>query len=224
MEERFSRNFPSVSEEEQAVLRSKRVLLVGCGGLGGHLLELMVRLGVGEITAVDGDCFSPSNLNRQLLSTTQNLGASKAAEAAARAKAIFPDARVTPVETFLTAENATELLRGCDLALDALDSAEARLILEDGCAEAGVPLVHGAVMGWMAQVTVSMPGSGILHRLYSGIRTKPSAPSVLSFTPALCASLQAAEATKLLLGKPSDLDGSLLLYDLLHGDCTVAKL
>ena len=88
MEERYIRNLGALTEEECAVLRGKTVFVAGCGGLGGYLIEMLLRLGVGEIRAADGDVFEASNLNRQLLSSPSTLGSGKAAAAAARAKEI----------------------------------------------------------------------------------------------------------------------------------------
>lgn len=217
MEERYSRNIPAILAEEQAVLARKRVLVVGCGGLGGYLIEYLARMGVGEITAVDADVFEPSNLNRQLLSTQALLGTAKAQAAQARVRAVNPAVTVFAVEAFLDEGNADELVRGQDLVLDALDNAPARLVLEDACARQGVTIVHGAIQGWSAQVAVVPPGSGLLHRLY-GSRNTPPEKTSLPFTPAFCAAIQAAEAVKLLCGRPSTLEGKLLLADLRRMD------
>ena len=217
MEERYSRNVPAISAEEQAALAEKRVLVAGCGGLGGNLLEHLARLGVGHITAVDGDVFEGSNLNRQILSTPALLGSGKAAAARQRAGQITPAVSVTAAAEFLTEENADRLLAGCDLALDALDNAPARLCLAEACARQGISLVHGAVQGWSAQVAVLPPGSELLGRLYAGA-AEPREKTVLPFTAAFCASVQAAEAVKLLCGQASALEGRLLLADLQHMD------
>lgn len=216
MEERYSRNIPAILAEEQAVLARKRVLVVGCGGLGGYLIEYLARMGVGEITAVDADVFEPSNLNRQLLSTQDLLGTAKTQAAQARVRAVNPAVSVFAVEAFLDEGNADELVRGQDLVLDALDSAPARLVLEDACTREGVTIVHGAIQGWSAQVTVVPPGSGALRRLYG--RAAPAEKTSLPFTPAFCAAIQAAEAIKLLCGRPSTLEGKLLLADLRRMD------
>lgn len=217
MEERYSRNIPAILAEEQAVLARKRVLVVGCGGLGGYLIEYLARMGVGEITAVDADVFEPSNLNRQLLSTQNLLGTAKAQAAQARARAVNPAVTVLAVEAFLDEGNADGLVRGQDLVLDALDNAKDRLVLEDACARECVTIVHGAIQGWSAQVTVVPPGSGALHRLY-GRTAAPAEKTSLPFTPAFCAAIQAAEAVKLLCGRPSTLEGKLLLADLRRMD------
>ena len=217
MDDRYSRNIPAVSAEEQALLARKRVLAAGCGGLGGYLIEYLARMGVGEITAVDGDVFEPSNLNRQLLSAEALLGTSKALAAQARVRAVNPAVTVRAVEVFLDESNADELVRGTDLVLDALDNIPARLILEDACARAGVPIVHGAIQGWSIQAAVVPPGSGALRRLY-GKAKAPADKTSLPFTPAFCAAIQAAEAVKLLCGRPSELEGKLLLADLRRMD------
>ena len=166
MELRHSRNIPALTEEEQAVLAGKAVAVIGCGGLGGHLIELLARVGVGSIRCVDGDVFEESNLNRQLLSTMETLGCSKAKAAAERVKAIDPAVQVTAHPVFLTRDNARELLSGCDAVLDALDSIESRRILSDACAELGIPLVYGAISGWVAQAGVSMPGDRLIDALF----------------------------------------------------------
>ena len=223
MEERYTRNIPAISAEEQAALAEKRVLVAGCGGLGGYLLEHLARLGLGHITAVDGDVFEASNLNRQLLSAPALLGSGKAEAARRRAMEINPAVFVTAVAEYLTAENADRLLQGCDLALDALDNAPARLLLAEACARKGVPLVHGAVQGWSAQAAVVTPGSGLLHRLYEGA-APAKYKTVLPFTAAFCASVQASEALKLLCGRPSALNDRLLLADLQHMDWEILTI
>ena len=213
MDERYIRNIPAITEEEQKLLKSRRILIAGCGGLGGFLLEYMVRLGVGEITAVDGDCFEASNLNRQLLSSVEALGTPKALAARDRAAAVNPDVRVIPVHALLDEDNAEELVAGRDLVLDALDNVPSRLLLEDVCEKCCVPLVHGAIQGWNAQVATVLPGSRLLHRLY-GEGSGSFSKSALAFTPAFCAAVQSAEAAKLLCDREPALAGKLLLADL----------
>jgi len=214
MEGRYLRNVPALTEEECRILGTKKVAVIGCGGLGGHLLELLARIGVGHLVAVDGDVFDETNLNRQLLSSVSALGSGKAAAAKTRIAQINPNIQVTVHSVFLDAHNAPNLLADCDVAMDALDSIEARKVLARACTEAGIPLVHGAIGGWVAQAAISMPGDGLVDRLYpegSAVRDK----SVLSFTPALCASMQASLCVKLLTGRPAE-TGTLYYFDLLH--------
>lgn len=221
MEPRYERNLGALSEAECRTLQEKKVLVAGCGGLGGYLIEHMLRVGVGEITACDGDVFEASNLNRQLLSTTENLGLNKAEAAAQRARAINPAIQFRAVPEFITAENAGSLIAGQDLVLDALDSAECRRILAGACADLGVPLIHGAIQGWYAQIAVVPPGCDLLERLYPASAPAKQDKASLSVTPALCAALQAAEAIKLLCGRPAPLSGKLLCADLLSQDYDV---
>lgn len=222
MEGRHGRNIPALSEEACALLRTKKVAVIGCGGLGGYLAEYLARIGVGAIRVVDGDVFEKTNLNRQLLSLPENMGKSKAEAAAERIRAIDPDIRAEAVPVFLTAENGASLLEGCDAALDALDGIPARKLLEKACAEAGIPCVHGAISGWVAQAAVSMPGDGLMEKLYPDhvqIRDK----SVLSFTPGLCAAVQAALCVKLLAGREVE-HGVLWHFDLMDQEFTAIPL
>lgn len=214
MDERYIRNFPALSEQEFETIRSKRVLVVGCGGLGGYIIEMLARLGVGAIRAVDGDCFEKSNLNRQLLSAPAVLGMAKAEAARLRVSQINPDVFVEAHCVFMDEGNAAELIDGCDIVMDALDNIESRRILSRACEEKNVPLVFGAISGWIAQAAVSMPGDGFVDRLYpQGVEIKDK--STLSFTPAFCAAMQCALATRLLCGRK--IKGSVLnCFDLLN--------
>ena len=224
---RYARNLGSITRQEQDLLRRRKVCVIGCGGLGGFLLEYLARLGVGHITAVDGDRFDPTNLNRQILATEDNLGLSKAAEAKKRLARVNPDVQLTAVEQFLTAENAAEILAGHHLVLDALDSIPHRLMLQRICRELKIPLVHGAVEGWFGQVTTVLPGDDTLSRLYHGSR-ETSAPEhssgTLAFAPALVASVQAGETVKLLLDREPALRGEVLFVDLLQNHFDIMPL
>ena len=213
MEERYSRNIPAVSMEDMETLRRSKVLVVGCGGLGGFILEYLARMGVGELTAVDGDVFCESNLNRQILSTVNNMGMNKAQAATERIREINPDVRVTTVPEFFTKENAAGLLSDVDLVMDALDNVSARHILEDAASEAGLPIIHGAISGWDLQVMLVRAGSGKLHMLYPE-GSRPGTKTSLPFTPAACAALQAAMAVRYLCGHTSGQDDSLFVGSL----------
>ena len=214
MEPRYARNIPALTEAECEILKQKRVLVVGCGGLGGHIIDQLARIGVGAIRAVDGDCFEPSNLNRQLLSDVNLLGVSKANAAADHISRVNPDIAVEAVDSFLTEENAVQLLTGCDIVMDALDNIESRKILCAACEKANIPYIYGAIQGWVAQAAVSMPGDKLIDTLYpEEIQIKDK--SVLSFTPALCASMQTALCIKLLLGRHVE-TGTIYYFDLLN--------
>ena len=214
MNPRYERNIPALSEEECNTLLGKRVLVVGCGGLGGHLIDMLARIGVGTLRVVDGDVFEPSNLNRQLLSEVPLLGVSKAKAAAAKISRINPEISVEAVDSFLTEKNVGRLLLFCDVVLDGLDNIESRRILAKECERAGIPYIYGAVNGWVAQAAISMPGDHLVEKLYpegSILKNK----SVLSFTPALCASMQVSLCVKLLIGRQVE-TGMLYYFDLLN--------
>ena len=201
MEERYIRNMGSLTKSEFLALRGKRAFVAGCGGLGGYIIEMLLRLGIGGITAADGDSFEASNLNRQLLSVPGALGESKAAAAAARAALVNPQVSFRAVPEFITAENALELITGSEVVMDALDSIEGRRILSRACGQAGIPLIHGAVDGWTAQAAISAPGDGLMETLYpKGAELKSK--STLSFTPPFCAAVQTALCVRLLCGRP----------------------
>ena len=212
MEARYIRNLGAITEDDCRLLQQKSVLVVGCGGLGGYLMEYLARIGIGKIRCVDGDVFDESNLNRQILATTHTIGKPKALEAQARLQAINPAITVEPVCAFLTQDNTMELINGCDIVLDALDNIPTRRLLADACADAGVPYVFGAISGWVAQAGICMPGDRMIHALYpEGVEIRDK--SVLSFTPALCAAMQISLCVSLLLGHPVE-TGKLHYFDL----------
>lgn len=176
-------------------MKDKKVFVAGCGGLGCYEVELLVRLGVGSVTVADGDRFSESNMNRQLYCTPGTLGRFKAEVAAER----WPGT-VTGVCSFITADNVNELISGSELVIDALDNADARKLLAVACEEAGIPLVHGAIGDTNAQCCVIFPGDrDIFDILYHGDVKRIA---TVSYTPALCASLQISLAAKVLRGEP----------------------
>ncbi|NLC13625.1 MAG: HesA/MoeB/ThiF family protein [Chloroflexi bacterium] len=216
--ERYLRNHDAISQTDQAILAEKHVLVVGCGGLGGMVIECLARIGLGHLRVVDGDVFDETNLNRQLLSSTMNLGRPKTLAAQQRVMAVNPLVKVEAFQTLLTEENALNLLKGCDVVVDALDNIPSRLLLQQASRTTGIPLIHGAVAGWIGQVCVVQPGEDLLSLLYPTANETTGEEQVtgtLSFTAAVTASWQAAETVKLLLGKQG-LNGELLVLDLLN--------
>lgn len=214
MNPRYERNIPALTKAECGILREKRVLVVGCGGLGGHLIDMLARIGVGGIRAVDGDVFEPSNLNRQLLSEVPLLGMSKAGAAAARVSRVNPEVEIEAVEEYMSEGNVRRLLLFCDVVLDALDNIQSRKILAAACARAKIPYIYGAVNGWVAQAAISMPGDNLMETLYPE-NIILADKSVLSFTPALCASIQVSLCVKLLTGRAVE-TGTIYYFDLLN--------
>lgn len=226
MEKRYQRNMKLMTQDEITALKEKRVCVVGCGGLGGYIVEMLSRLGVGKITAVDGDVFDETNLNRQLLSEEALIGFSKAEAAKSRIQKVNSEVEVFTKTVFLSEDNAEALIAGHDVVVDALDNISTRRILEKACSVCEIPLIHGAIAGWYGQVTTIMPGSGVFSKLYpetaeKGIETELGNPA---FTPALVASIQVSEALKLLIEKGEPLVGRLLTLNLLDHEYQIFEL
>jgi molybdopterin-synthase adenylyltransferase len=220
---RYARNAGSLGIEGQRALHDARVLVAGCGGLGGHLIEGLARLGVGHIVAVDPDSFDESNLNRQLLCSTENLGKPKADEAARRVALINPAATVLALRERIGPANADTLLTGIHIAMDGLDSVSARIALSEACARSGVTFVHAAVAGWYGQASTQAGGFGAtasIARLYalaagSADRGDEQRLGNQAYGPAFAAAIQVAEACKIICGKSPALENRLYTYDLL---------
>lgn len=211
---RYQRNGQCLTPTDQAILTRAHVVLVGCGGLGGHVLESLVRTGVGRITACDPDIFEPSNANRQLLATTRTMGRLKAQAAQARAGEINPLVEVTAVPEEVTPDR----LLGARVVADCLGGPRHRHALQTMAIQAGVPLVSAAVSGWNVLVASTWPGEpGLGEFMSTGVG--PSTEQ-LQGNPcpavALAASLQATELIHILLGIPSALRGNLMMADLIE--------
>jgi molybdopterin/thiamine biosynthesis adenylyltransferase len=215
---RYQRNRRMLSTLQQHQLFRSRVAVIGCGGLGGYILEQLARLGVGHIVAIDPDVFEEHNLNRQLLSSPASLGRVKAELAAERVAEINPAVTLTPVREAFSRENGRELLSGLDCIVDAVDNVTARLELEAVCSELNVPLVHGAIAGWYGHVATIYPGENTMQLIYrhwtggKGVEQQLGNPS---FTPAVAASLEVAEVCKVLLGQGALLRNRKLSFNLL---------
>ena len=215
---RYQRNRNMLTTGQQLRLCQSRVAVVGCGGLGGYIIEELARLGVGRITAIDPDVFEEHNLNRQLLSSPLQLGCAKVEAAVRRVGEINPAVTVIPLRQTLSRENGRELLSGADVVLDGLDAIAPRLALAESCGELSIPFVHGAIAGWYGQITTLLPGDDVSPRIFQtqaenrGIEKRLGNPS---FTPAVIASLQVAEACKILLDEGKGLKKRMLFINLL---------
>lgn len=219
MPARYARNRTTISVDDQLRLLRARVGVIGCGGIGGHVVEGLARLGVGKIVAVDPDCFEESNLNRQVLSTVAMLGRAKVEAAVERIAAVNPAVTVIPCCERLTRNNGATLLRDCAVVVDALDSIAARMDLAAVCDVLEIPMVHAAIAGWYGQVSVRFPGETTLERLYGqggglGEQVRLGNPS---FTPAVVAAFEVAEVCKILIAQGEPLRGRVLMLDLREG-------
>ena len=210
---RYERNAPAISLDEQTILAQKKVIVAGCGGLGGYIIEFLGRVGVGHITAVDGDVFVESNLNRQLLSNQQTLGRPKAECAKERMSVVNPEITLTSVYEFITEENVDALIAGHDAIVDALDNGKTRLLIASAARKAEIPFISGAIGGWYGRVIVLYPGDNA-DFLWQGKPPQPAGNPC--FTAAHIATVQSAETVKVLLNRPGVIRGKLLEIDLLN--------
>jgi len=224
---RYERSLGTVGWEGQSKLLESTVAVVGAGGLGGWVIEGLARMGVGRLIVIDGDVFVENNLNRQALCTEGALGRPKAEVATERVAAVNAAVEVTVYVRLATAENMAHLLQGAQVVVDALDSLPTRLMLQDTCRALGVPLVHGAIAGYLGQVTTIFPGDAGLRALYGDVVPEQGIERQLgnpAGTPLMVAAWQVQETIKLLLGSGEPLRGRLLLLDAEAGTAEIVKL
>jgi molybdopterin-synthase adenylyltransferase len=203
---RYQRNLGTLGRAAQQRLHAAHVLVVGLGGLGGHVLEQLARCGVGRITGVDPDVFDETNLNRQLLATTVNLGQHKVVAARERVALVNPGCTFAGI-IGRHPEVPEAVWSAVDLVFDCLDTIPDRLDLAARCTCTGRTLIHGAVAGWYGQVAVVLPGQDTVRMLYP--ETGPGWERDLGtppFTVGLTGSLMVAQGVKVLSGTavPSD--------------------
>lgn len=203
---RYIRNRDIISPAEQLKLAESQVAVVGAGGLGGQVILLLARIGVGRLTVVDHDRFEETNLNRQALCRQESLQRPKAQTASDVVASINPGVRVMTHPVKIDADNVDRILTGADVIVDALDNAPDRLVLQAAAGRLGLPLVHGALAGFEGRVMTVCPGDPGLAQLYDVAETGDADPErpesllgVPAVTAALIATLQAMEVLKILL-------------------------
>jgi molybdopterin/thiamine biosynthesis adenylyltransferase len=222
--ERYSRQLvlDGWGEAEQLRLRDASVLVVGAGALGSPVAAYLAGAGVGRLGIVDGDHVELSNLHRQHLHFTPDIGAAKAHSAVAKLQLLNPELMVEPYQVQFGADNAEALVLGHDLVVDCTDSFEARYAINAACCQAGVTLVEGGVVGMAGMVMGIRPRQTACYRC-----AFPAAPAdapscaeagVLGPAAGVIGSLQALEALKLLAGLPEPLVDAFLQVDLLRGE------
>jgi adenylyltransferase/sulfurtransferase len=220
---RYARHIalPEIGFEGQKRLKAARVLCVGAGGLGSPLALYLAAAGVGTLGIVDFDRVDESNLQRQLLHGTSDIGRSKLESAAARLRDVNPHVRVVQHETRLSAADALQVVGDYDVVVDGTDNFPTRYLINDACVLAGKPNVYGSVFRWEGQVSVFATKGGPCYRCLfrepppPGLVPNCAEGGVVGVLPGIIGSVQALETIKLLLGVGTTLAGRLLIFDAL---------
>ncbi|MFT3782407.1 MAG: HesA/MoeB/ThiF family protein [Nibricoccus sp.] len=216
--------------EAQEKLKRSRVLVIGAGGLGCPALLYLAAAGVGRIVIMDGDRVDVSNLQRQVLFTSEDAGQPKVEAAARRLRALNPLIDIVPIAERFTRNNALERLREVDVVVDGSDNFATRYLVNDACVVAGKPFVYGAIQGFEGQASVFNWQGGPTYRCLFPEPPEPgsvpncSEAGVLGVLPGLIGTIQATEAVKLLTGIGESLSGRLLLWDSLTMTSRTLKL
>lgn len=211
---RYEKNLGTIGIKGQISLLSSKAVIVGCGGLGGWIAEILARAGVGKLILADGDVFGENNLNRQLFATEANLGCSKAEAAVRRVKEINSAVTASAYNLYVNRTNGTKIIAGSDVVVDALDSDESRREIFDLCSNINIPFVHGAVGGFFGRAAVFRAGDTPVWdfmRPYDHARDDPGMPP---FMPPFIAAVEAAEAVKIMANLDGRLEGTLLWFDM----------
>ena len=221
---RYSRHLimPEVGMEGQIKLKQAKVLMIGTGGLGAPLGLYLAAAGIGKIGLVDFDTVDMTNLQRQVIHGTADIGRPKLDSAADRMNDINPYVEIEKYETMLTSENALDIFKDYDIVVDGTDNFPTRYLVNDACVLLGKPNAYGSIFRFEGQATVFHHNGGPCYRcLYPeppppGLVPSCAEGGVLGILPALVGSIQATETVKIILGKGETLSGRLVLYDALN--------
>ena len=230
--ERYSRHLllPEVGPEGQQKLLDAKVLLLGAGGLGSPAALYLAAAGVGTIGIVDNDTVDVSNLQRQVIHSTDRVGVSKVDSAEQTINALNPDVKVEKYDVRLGPQNIIEIISGYDIVVDGLDNFPTRYLLNDASVRLGIPVVSAAILGFEGQLSVFKPYDGPCYRcLFPTPPPAELAPScgangVLGVLPGTMGLLQATEVIKLILGEGDPAIGRLLMYDALAATISEVKI
>jgi molybdopterin/thiamine biosynthesis adenylyltransferase len=213
--EMLSRQMPLVDKADQEKFRNSKITVIGCGGIGGQTIEMLARMGVGELVVVDEDVFDITNLNRQSLSSQSTIGKAKSDIARRRVEDISPHVKVTSCREHVGPENAGRLIGDSRLVIDALDNVLTRVIVSRKAREYKIPFIHGAIHGTLGQVTTFLPNTKSYEEMFSlpsldkdltdevieSLKKVASGtPPVIGPVPNLVSCLQAMEAYKIVTG------------------------
>jgi sulfur-carrier protein adenylyltransferase/sulfurtransferase len=219
---RYARHtmLPEVGQEGQVKLLRSRMLCLGAGGLGSPVALYLAAAGVGTLGIIDDDVVDASNLQRQILHSTDRIGTPKVESAQKTINGLNPDVKVVPYRARLTSENVLDILKDYDVIVDGVDNFPTRYLLNDASLKVGKPVVHASIYRFEGQITTFVPGEGCYRCLYPEPPPPDMAPScqeagVLGVLPGVVGVLQAAEAIKLVLNAGKSLSGRLLMYDAL---------
>ncbi len=226
---RYIRNLNTYSLSDQIRLLDATVTVVGLGGLGGTVIEILARTGIGTLNIVDGDHFEAHNLNRQLLSTCDGLGIPKSRAAANRIRQINPAIAIHAVSQFLDQENALDIINGTEVLVDCLDNIHTRFIIAEAAKKLGLPMVSAAVGGLCGHVTTLFPQDQGLESIYGEQNAIAStggetALGCLPQTVIAIAAIQCSEVFKILLQRGKLLRRRLLIMDLNDNTFETMKL
>jgi len=229
---RYSRHLliPEVGTAGQVKLLESKVLLIGAGGLGSPAALYLAAAGVGTLGIVDFDVVEASNLQRQVIHSTERLGLKKVDSARQSIEALNPDVKVVTHDEMLLADNVERLIAGYDVILDGTDTFETRYLLNDAAVAAGIPVVHASVFRFEGQLTTFVPYEGPCYRCLYPTPPPPelapgcSVAGVLGVVPGIMGLLQSNEVLKVVLGIGEPLVGRLLLFDALDGTFSELRL
>ncbi len=217
----YLRNRDIISIDEQLKLSESTVSVIGAGGLGGYVVMLLARIGIGRLIVVDYDTFDETNLNRQVFSTVSSLGLPKPDETRLAVNLVNPAVEIIPYNEKLDKNNAYEIIKDADVVVDALDNIEDRLTLASAVKKLGIPMVHGAVVGFDGHVMTIFPEDMDLEKLYVTKNPGEKAPKqmekilgVPSITPCIIGGLEAMEVIKILLKRGKSLRNKMAYIDL----------
>ena len=213
--ERYDRQImiAEIGQRGQERLKRSRVVIAGAGGLGSPIALYLTAAGIGRIRMIDHDHVALSNLNRQVVHWEEDIGRRKVDSASVKLRSLNRAVEVEAVAETLTEGNVSELVRGCDVLVDAMDNLPARYLLNRWAIDNHVPFVHGAVNGFEGRVMTILPGeSACLRCMYRGPVPQEKFP-VIGVTPAVIGSIQATEVIKYLVGIGRLLTNRLLVYD-----------
>ncbi|MGL5684084.1 MAG: HesA/MoeB/ThiF family protein [Marinifilaceae bacterium] len=220
-ESRYARHLAlkEIGQEGQEKIKATSVLLVGAGGLGSPISMYLVAAGIGTLGIIDADTVSESNLQRQILYSTETLGKPKCNEAKQRLSALNPHTKINTYNEWLTQENAEAIISNYDIVIDATDNLPVRYLMDNVCKSKQIPLVHGSIREFTGQISIfNTVGANSYSDLYpysSAVDTFSQPSGVVGALPGVVGSIQAMETLKFILGYPS-LVGKLLLIDLME--------